>query len=51
MTMDEALEGKEITRKMAFAIANDHDLLPEFIQECGKKDFYNSKDVLSWLGY
>lgn len=52
MSYDDAMQGYPVSRANAMAEVKRHNLNPDhFLDEMGKEAFYNSKDVLEWLGY
>ena len=53
MTYYESAENIKITLERAFEELRKHDCTEyeEFLKECGKKEFYDAKEVLHFLGY
>lgn len=51
-TYDEAMAGFEVSEKEARREVEKHGIdWQEFVEEMGRKDYYDSAEVLAWLGY
>ena len=51
-TYDEAMAGFEVTEKEARREVEKHGIdWQEFVEEMGRRDCYDSAEVLAWLGY